>query len=149
MDIRKIAMKLASILPWKNSESNTYFDNGFMQVNGKTSKSKMTGFEREYITIHCPDLVHIAARELSEETGYVSDSWEFLGELYVQPAVHSNKVYMFLARNIILTAGKTPDKGEELEVLKIKAGEVINMCKNGGIMHPFSQSLILQLVEIL
>lgn len=189
MNIYKIATKLASILPWSNINNRKYFDNGFMQVNGKTSRSEMTGFEREYIQITCPDLVHIAAvtnnneiiivnqfrhgidnfvlelpggsinkgespaiaaaRELSEETGYVSNSWEFLGELYVQPAVHSNKVYMFLARDIILTEGKAPDKGEELEVIKIPAGEVINMCKNGGIMHPFSQSVMFQLVEIL
>ncbi len=38
-------------------------------------------------------------RELAEETGYVAESWEYLGQFWDNPALSAMKIHLFLARN--------------------------------------------------
>jgi 8-oxo-dGTP pyrophosphatase MutT (NUDIX family) len=53
-----------------------------------------------------------ARRELLEETGYESDSWEELGWVHPNPAVQSNRCYTFLARDARKVAEPKPDTNE-------------------------------------
>lgn len=76
-----------------------------------------------------------AARELAEETGYGGGELSFLGELRPQPALMSNRVRIYLAKDVRKTAAATPDAGEDIEVVlldrrdipaRIAGGEINN-----------------------
>ena len=58
-----------------------------------------------------------AARELMEETGYGGGRWAFLGELRPQPALLSNRAWIYLATELELTTEPQPDPAEDVEVV--------------------------------
>ena len=68
-----------------------------------------------------------AARELTEETGYGGGTWLFLGELRPQPALLSNRAWIYLAKELELRAEPGPDAGEDIEVVLL-APEKIPAC---------------------
>jgi len=71
-----------------------------------------------------------AARELLEETGYGGGTWLFLGELRPQPALLSNRAWIYLATELELKAEPEPDAGEDIEVVLL-APEGIPACLAG------------------
>lgn len=87
-----------------------------------------------------------APRELAEETGYVSKHWEPLGSMFANPAINTNSVHMFLAADVLMTEGLPPDKGEEIEITAVPLRQVVDMCRDGQILHPFTQSTIFRLM---
>jgi ADP-ribose pyrophosphatase len=68
-----------------------------------------------------------AARELIEETGYGGGTWAFLGELRPQPALLSNRVWIYLATELELKAEPQPDSAEDIDVVLL-APEQIPAC---------------------
>lgn len=74
-----------------------------------------------------------AARELMEETGYGGGEWLFLGKLSPQPALLANRVWIFLARNVLPTAAQDLDPGEDIEVVQIRRNELGARIANGEI----------------
>jgi ADP-ribose pyrophosphatase len=68
-----------------------------------------------------------AARELMEETGYGGGTWLFLSELRPQPALLSNRAWIYLAKELELKAEPRPDAGEDIEVVLL-APERIPAC---------------------
>jgi len=72
-----------------------------------------------------------AARELAEETGYGGGTWTFLGQLRPQPALFSNRAWIYLARGVQATGAPEPDAGEDIEVVLLDIGEV-PACVAGG-----------------
>jgi 8-oxo-dGTP pyrophosphatase MutT (NUDIX family) len=57
-----------------------------------------------------------AARELVEETGYVSDKFEYLARLTVNPANHTNSIHVILARDARAEVVPVQDPTEEIEI---------------------------------
>jgi 8-oxo-dGTP pyrophosphatase MutT (NUDIX family) len=57
-----------------------------------------------------------AARELREETGYTPHTIEKLGEFNPNPAIMSNRVHFFLAKDLSAPAGQNLDEDEYVEV---------------------------------
>jgi 8-oxo-dGTP pyrophosphatase MutT (NUDIX family) len=78
-----------------------------------------------------------AQRELREETGYVSDDWQSMGSFYANPARQTNRLHLFIARNVHLAGEPTPDPGEELAVLSVSPDELVGLISSGE----FSQGL--------
>jgi len=75
------------------------------------------------------DPLEAAKRELSEETGFTAGEWLSLGEMYPTPGYCSEKLYVYLARN--LAAGEAHlDDGEILTAEKIKLSDVVKMIMN-------------------
>lgn len=74
-----------------------------------------------------------AARELVEETGYGGGEWLFLGKLRPQPALLTNRVWIYLARNVMPTAAQELDPGEDIEVVLIDRKEVGERIASGEI----------------
>lgn len=67
-----------------------------------------------------------AKRELKEETGYEAKNMELLCEIYTSPGFSTEKVYIFLARD--LKEGEPDlDEGEHLEVERIEIKKLIDM----------------------
>ena len=72
------------------------------------------------------DPLEAAKRELSEETGFTAEKWLSLGEMYPTPGYCSEKLYVYLARN--LAAGEAHlDDGEILTAEKMKLSDVVKM----------------------
>ncbi len=75
-----------------------------------------------------------ATRELTEETGYSSDSISSLGKIYTSPGFCNEILYMFLAKN--LKAGNhNREEGEDgMEVFEFTLEEVNKMITDGKIV---------------
>ncbi|MDJ0735095.1 MAG: NUDIX hydrolase [Nostocaceae cyanobacterium] len=74
-----------------------------------------------------------AIRELKEETGYIPQGIQKIGNLYDKPSKDTNQIHLFLADNVIKYSEQNLDITEEIEVLlisqasvweKIQAGEI-------------------------
>jgi len=74
-----------------------------------------------------------AARELAEETGYRGGTWTFLGRLRPQPALLSNRVWIYLARGVQPTGLPDLDAGEDIEVVLLDAREIPARIASGEI----------------
>lgn len=70
-----------------------------------------------------------AARELLEETGYISQSMEFLGEGGVMMHRTNSKQFTFLARGVKLDPGFEPQ--EEIEVLLVSPARFKDLVTSG------------------
>jgi len=81
------------------------------------------------------DPVAAAARELVEETGYTSSSWEHLGKVAPNPAIQNNYLHTILARGVARTHDPTPDDGEVLAVETRPFAEVQQALVDGRIDH--------------
>ena len=73
-----------------------------------------------------------ALRELVEETGYHSKNMEFLFEFYTSPGFSNEKMYLFLATDL-LKGEAEPEDGEYIEVKKIKIEDLMDKIKKGEI----------------
>lgn len=71
--------------------------------------------------------------ELEEETGYVADKFESLGNIFFEPSKDTLKVYGFLARDVRLLRKQNLEETEEIEVLLIPAKEVDKKIEIGEI----------------
>jgi len=76
-----------------------------------------------------------AARELSEETGYVSDQIEHLGTIDANPAMQSMKLHVYLAKNAAKRSQPNLDPGEDIETLVVPLKKAFDMIKSGEISH--------------
>lgn len=65
-----------------------------------------------------------AARELAEETGYGGGTWSLLGQLRPQPALLSNRAWIYLARKVRVTTPAELDAGEDIEVVLLDTQEI-------------------------
>jgi len=83
------------------------------------------------------DPLTAARRELLEETGYSSTEWEFVGSMFANPARQTNRLHLFLARNIAATGKQSLDASEEIECSLLPL-EAVQAEMEGG---EFSQAL--------
>lgn len=58
-----------------------------------------------------------AIRELREETGYITDKVTYLATLYDNPVKDTNKITLFLAKDVIKAKQQELDITEEIEVI--------------------------------
>ena len=72
------------------------------------------------------DAITAAKRELREETGYIAKKVEKLGELNPNPAIMSNTLHFFLARELELDGAQKLDEDEYVETETIPCEEVLN-----------------------
>lgn len=72
------------------------------------------------------DPLECAGRELREETGYKAGSIELLSEFYTAPGFCSEKVYVYIAKELEFV-GESLDEGEFLEVEKYGVEELENL----------------------
>jgi ADP-ribose pyrophosphatase len=82
-----------------------------------------------------PDEPHAvtAARELAEEAGQISGRWDYLGHCISSPGVFTEKVYLYLARNLTPTPSAT-EAAEVLEIHWVPLQEALQRAAAGDIV---------------
>ncbi len=76
-----------------------------------------------------------AARELLEETGYRAARIEPLGRIRPNPAIQSNWLHLFVARDSIRTQEPQPEGTEQIAVRVVALDEVPQLIALGTINH--------------
>lgn len=79
--------------------------------------------------------IEAANRELLEETGYISEDWEFLGKASSNPAFMTNYTHLFLAKNCVQDAEPNTDRFEDIAVHRLPLDKFLNFVKKGVIHH--------------
>mgnify|MGYP006200026427 FL=1 len=84
---------------------------------------------------HEDDPIQGAIRELREETGHTAAQWVPLGDNNPNPAIMSNRCYVYLATGCRLAGELQQDLGEDLEVVKVPEQDLDGLIRAGGIDH--------------
>lgn len=84
-----------------------------------------------------------ALRELEEETGAQCGSFDYLGVCYPSVAYLTEKIHMYLARDLRFGKAHT-DEGEYLDVLRIPLEEAVQMVMRGEIPDAKTQIALLK-----
>lgn len=87
------------------------------------------------------------ARELKEETGYVFNSYEYLGRISANPSTNNNLLHMFLARGGKKVAEQQLDGNEEIEVELYSVNELKQLVRENKIVQSMHVSCILYALE--
>lgn len=93
------------------------------------------------------DLEQAVARELKEETGYVFDSFEYLGKTSANPSTHNNLMHFFLARGGRKVAAQELDANEEIEVELLDLSQVKDLIRNNQLMQSMHLSALFYALE--
>jgi ADP-ribose diphosphatase len=88
-----------------------------------------------------------ATRELKEETGYSALQWEPLGNFFSSPGFCTEKMYLFLARQ--LTAGAaSPEEDESISVEWLPLTQAVDAIERGEIIDGKSMVGILRVWKL-
>lgn len=84
---------------------------------------------------HETDIQGAALRELEEETGYVPGSVELLGVSLPNPAIQTNRLHSYLARNCRKVHDGKQDGSEDIELVLVNRRQITDLVKRGEISH--------------
>lgn len=87
-------------------------------------------------------MIHCAARELEEETGYKSDNLNFLVSLRTTVAFCNERIDIFVARDLVKTSQKL-DEDENIEVMAYDMEELLDMIRKGSMQDSKTVSAVL------
>ena len=76
-----------------------------------------------------------AARELSEETGYIASTWKYLGWFEANPAFLNNVCHSWLALDVVKTHSPHLDEGEEISVHELSLEEIRKEIEQGNMRN--------------
>lgn len=71
-----------------------------------------------------------AKRELEEETGYLANKIEYIGEIYPSCAYTDEIIYIYFATGLVKTH-KHWDENERVEVFELTMDEILDLTKKG------------------
>ncbi|PJZ69264.1 ADP-ribose pyrophosphatase [Leptospira perolatii] len=80
-------------------------------------------------------ILESAQAELKEETGFVSDDWEFLGKVSGNPAVFNNWCHTFIAKNVRSTGIRELDDSEQIRVFTYPLEKVPSLIEKQLLHH--------------
>ncbi len=76
-----------------------------------------------------------AKRELLEETGYAGDEPMLLGMVHPNPAIHTNRCYTYLIKNVTYRQLSQQDSTEDIEVQTAPLSTIPHLIATGQITH--------------
>ena len=83
------------------------------------------------------------ARELSEETGYVFDKYQYLGKISPNPSTNNNWMHMFLATGGKKVGEQQLDHNEEIEVVLVSIDELKQLLRENKIVQSMHVTAIM------
>ena len=81
------------------------------------------------------DKAAAAKRELFEETGYRAGSLRQIGKVMPNPAIQTNRCFLYLAEDLKHEHSPVGDGEEEIEVVKVPLREIREHIRSGKIEH--------------
>ncbi|MBL8920828.1 MAG: NUDIX hydrolase [Myxococcaceae bacterium] len=84
---------------------------------------------------HETDPAMTARRELEEETGFVPGTLELLGVSRPNPAIQTNRLHSYLARDCRKVHDGHPEGSEDLELVLAPKSELPGLVRSGQISH--------------
>lgn len=81
------------------------------------------------------DASEAGIRELREETGFGGGRLVDLGWVHVNPAIQSNRTFLFALVGVRRVGDPEPDPTEEISVETVPGGQVAEMLADGRIRH--------------
>lgn len=85
---------------------------------------------------------HAAARELAEETGWVSDRVLHAGTVFPNPAIQDNRFHVFVALDPKPSVARNLDANEIIDVELVAADEVRRRMGEGELQHALMVSAL-------
>ena len=95
------------------------------------------------------DGLSVAKRELLEETGYISEDWQYLGATVESSAKLTNYMHIYFANHCRKVSGQHLDATEEVDVLLMPLGQAVDMVMNNEICCNSSAHGILRVARML
>lgn len=95
------------------------------------------------------DGLSVAKRELLEETGYISEDWQYLGATVESSAKLTNYMHIYFANHCQKVSGQHLDATEELDVLLVPLGQAVEMVMDNEICCNSSAHGILRVARML
>lgn len=95
------------------------------------------------------DGLSVAKRELLEETGYISEDWQYLGATVESSAKLTNYMHIYFANHCRKVSGQHLDATEELDVLLVPMGQAVEMVMDNEICCNSSAHGILRVARML
>ena len=89
-----------------------------------------------------------AARELLEETGYVSNKWRYLGAVEPNPAYHNNLCHHWLAEDVHVAEAQDLGDGESIALEFMTQLEVRDCVQSGELKHALALSALSRVFPI-
>lgn len=89
-----------------------------------------------------------AARELLEETGYVSDKWTYLGAVEPNPAIHNNLCHHWLCEDAWQEHPPRPDDGELIAVELMDEAQIRDAVIRGELRHALALSVLARVFQL-
>lgn len=83
-----------------------------------------------------------AARELEEETGYRAGKLEKIGVLNPNPAINSNHIHIFVAKELVKVGDQKLDHDEYVNCFRMKKSEVLKKMGTPEFQHALMVSAI-------
>jgi 8-oxo-dGTP pyrophosphatase MutT (NUDIX family) len=88
------------------------------------------------------------ARELLEETGYESDSWEYLGYVEPNPAFLDNRCHHWIARDAVKTCDPCLEGGEDIAVVVLDEQGLRREIREGRMRHSLAVSALAHVFDL-
>lgn len=76
-----------------------------------------------------------AVRELREETGFIGNSVHLLKNLWVNPAIMSNRISFYFIEGCEPSSSQELDEAEDIDVITVTADELSKMISGGELTH--------------
>jgi len=89
-----------------------------------------------------------AKRELAEETGFTSENWKSLGEIYSNPVYQNAKIYHYVAENVKQTIPTSFDEEEHIEAKFYTIQELKKAAQSNQITHPHTISALSRIYNL-
>ncbi len=89
-----------------------------------------------------------AVRELSEETGFEADTFQYLGGVYSSPGISTEVIHVYLATGL-RRGDSHPDDGEFLRVEKIPLDKLLDMVMKDEIRDAKTVIAVLKTKQLL
>ena len=86
------------------------------------------------------DVLSAAQREVKEETGYVGENWQYLGNILANPVWMDSTIHHYYMENAELKYELELDDAEDVEIILLSTEEVYQKIENGEIKHPHTIS---------
>ncbi len=127
-----------------------------LDADGQSLMIRQYRFGVGYTTLETPggmvdpgeDSKTAAARELLEETGYVSDKWRYLGAVEPNPAFHNHLCHHWLAEDVYRARSQDLGEGESIALEFMTQEQVRGAVGSGELRHALALSALSRVFPI-